>query len=805
METGKCLLFVGAGFSFGATNLKNEPIVSAAGLSEILLNACGTTDKSGYDLDTAADEYVDRFGDDSLVALLHQNFTSKDPTADQNTIICQPWHRIYTTNYDDLIEKIAHTQNKPLTVKEISDPVEPPLLGVTQLIHIYGNISRASPAEFKSKFLLTERQRDNSAFLNSPWKWRFNDDVLAAQAVVFVGFSMSDIDLRRLLGQLPPQVQEKTYFFDVPQIPIPIMKRLSRFGQLELIGASGLATSLGEKRVGPAVASTKFVPSSVDEIQFELRGSRDDISQPDIEKLLITGVLQEKKFSQRDIDGSPGSYTIKRGDNHLRRATSSARPVLIHSDIGNGKSVFAMQVAIDRCVSGGQAFRLRREPEQIGEVISYFQSLDTRAVIVADDIMKFPTLVRKLIDLRKSNLSIITTVRSNILEAARSLVETRIGPTSFTEIDLNISSPDEVRRISSYLDENGLWGSFAEFNATEKADFIAQKCGGQLRDIILSLFEQGSLHERVTSLVEAIGDLDPFVYRLLVLSALLTVAGHDEFDRFYIIADLVEYNGSYEDIRDALRKNGILGLIKIEGGEIGFRSPAFAEFLLRKSVGLVRALDVAKLALFHLDKFFSDDYEFDRANRALLKFSLYRRIFKENNLEERMEGFYDECRALGIAKRDPLFLVQRSITNMSAGRFSTSKMFIETAYAMAKSKRGFDTYQIDTHFAKLLLTESLRDGFSRNFERETKAHDLVQAVLARRKNDLYHPLSVLRLDGDLVKKWRPEMNSGERKQMATLIGRGSQLLNGFPDHQKNRHRSFSSVKQILDRAKKELS
>ena len=387
IESGRCILFVGAGFSFGASNLEGKPIVSATRLSKLLLEACEIKDDTGYDLDTAAEEYVTRFGDEALVTLLHKNFTSKDSTDDQKTIICQPWHRIYTTNYDDIIEKIAHLQNKALTTKEIADPVEPPLNGVTQLIHIYGNISRVSPAEFKRQFLLTERQRDNSAFINSPWKWRFNDDVLAAQAVVFAGFSLTDIDL----------------------------------------------------------------------------------------------------------------------------------------------------------------------------------------------------------------------------------------------------------------------------------------------------------------------------------------------------------------------------------------------------------------------------------SRALLKVSLYGRIFKSSNLEKQLEPFYDGCRPLSIAKRDPLFLVQRSITSMSANRFSSSKKFIDTAYAMAKTKPRFDTYQIDTHFAKVLLTESLHDGLTDRLDRETEAHDLIESVVKRRQNDLYHPLSVLRLDSELVKKWGPEMSPEQRKAMSRLVTRAERLLEAFPDRMRQRHRSVFSVKQGLQQAKKILS
>ncbi len=171
-------------------------------------------------------------------------------------------------------------------------------------------------------------------------------------------------------------------------------------------------------------------------------------------------------------------------------------------------------------------FRLRREPEQLSDIISYFQAFDGKATIIFDDLTKFPNLGRKLIDLRKNNITILATVRSNVLETSRSLIEARLGSSTFTEIDLNLASQDEIKSISAYLDENGLWGSLAELNEFEKNEFIKRKCGGQFRDVMLTLFDEGALHERVSELIDSIRDLSPSIFRLLILSALLTIAGH---------------------------------------------------------------------------------------------------------------------------------------------------------------------------------------------------------------------------------------------------------------------------------------
>jgi hypothetical protein len=89
-------------------------------------------------------------------------------------------------------------------------------------------------------------------------------------------------------------------------------------------------------------------------------------------------------------------------------------------------------------------------------------------------------------------------------------------------------------------------------------------------------------------------------------------------------------------------------------------------------------------------------------------------------------------------------------------------------------------------------------------DRETQAHNLIEGVLKRRHNDLYHPLSVLRLDSDIVKKWGPEIDAAQRKAMSGLVARAERLLDAFPGRMRQRHRSVFSVRQGLQQAKKAL-
>lgn len=206
IKGGNSVLFLGSGFSREGKNSNNESVRSAWQLQDLMLDQCGVIDRQDYDLESASQEYLDRFGERLTVDLLHRNFEIFETSPNQNIVVCQPWYRIYTTNYDNAAEHICKLKGKRLTIKDIHDKVEPPIDDVTQLIHIYGNVSKSSPDEFKKSFLLTESQRNNSPFISSPWFLRFSDDVLFADAIVFCGFSLKDLDIKRLLGRLPSNV-----------------------------------------------------------------------------------------------------------------------------------------------------------------------------------------------------------------------------------------------------------------------------------------------------------------------------------------------------------------------------------------------------------------------------------------------------------------------------------------------------------------------------------------------------------------------------------------------------------------------
>lgn len=123
INLGNSLLFVGSGFSIGATNSCGTSLPTGFDLARILYQECNEPSDEG-NLQDASNLYIEQFGETSLVNRLKSLFLIKDPrniTNDQKFITSLPWKRVYTTNYDNIIELGYEHSGRKIYPKTLSD------------------------------------------------------------------------------------------------------------------------------------------------------------------------------------------------------------------------------------------------------------------------------------------------------------------------------------------------------------------------------------------------------------------------------------------------------------------------------------------------------------------------------------------------------------------------------------------------------------------------------------------------------------------------------------------------------------
>ena len=118
------ILFLGAGFSCGASNKANA--MDGCKLKEYIYDTLakdkiGPEDEEevkGYDLRKLSDEiYRIYHGKTELYNLLHEMYINTRPAEFHDYLVKYPWKNIYTVNIDDLVENIYEEQGENIVVQ----------------------------------------------------------------------------------------------------------------------------------------------------------------------------------------------------------------------------------------------------------------------------------------------------------------------------------------------------------------------------------------------------------------------------------------------------------------------------------------------------------------------------------------------------------------------------------------------------------------------------------------------------------------------------------------------------------------
>lgn len=510
---GEALLFCGSGFSLGATNIKDEEFKKANELSKSLMDDCGFHDS--VSLDQAAEEYIEIKGETGLIDFLLSEFRVKTISDDHKVIGNQKWQRIYTTNYDNVIET-AYGNRLLQSVTLNNDPSV--FSNKTKLcVHLNGYIENLNLNTLLNEFKLTNTSYLTEEFIESKWIRQFRSDLTLCKAIFFIGFSMDhDLDISRVINQANSDIVKKTFFITHDKSTSLQIKRLKRFGEVFPINLSGFTAKLEAEKKGYKPTPLKFLPL----LSFKKIEQHNtlpiNVDNTNVDNLFIRGILDELLVNYSVNQPEDYKYCFRRDKLNDIIDNIENHDFIIHSDLGNGKTVFIECLKYMLDLKGYPVFKYisysARALQEIDDICQKYPD----AIFIIDNYKQNKSIVDQITIYRSQKQRIILTERTNIYESNQSIEESLTNPQS---ISLNYLSNSEIKELVQLINKYGFWQNKIGYTPLQKEEYIKNDLKSSLKFVLLDIIKSPEIIGRYKNLINSIrehkGYYDTVLYLLI--------------------------------------------------------------------------------------------------------------------------------------------------------------------------------------------------------------------------------------------------------------------------------------------------
>ena len=450
---GNAVLFAGAGCSDGAINIRNKNFLRSSDFAKLLAEKAGL--KEVPPLEDAAEAFVDAHGQNALIAEVKAEFTTKILTDHHIEIGSLPWKRVYTTNYDDVLEQ-AYAQNskklQPVTMRH--DPFQLPK-GQTLCIHFNGYVNNLDLDTIDTDLKLTDTSFITSAIAASPWAVIFRQDVRFARAVLFIGYSLHDLDIRRILLEIP-QLRDKCVFVLGRSPDSSSIRRAQKFGNSYNISVAEFCTQVKKNR-------RTYVPTDIPYLStLSIREhlppkTRANITDRAFTELLLYGTHHQAMLS--DSFHSGRRYLLQRSKQTqlFKHIDSGHRVVIVCSDLGNGKTLFLHGTRLEALEQGFRVFEVRQHNEQAASELEAIARLDENALVTIEEYQDWIPEIARFLTFSVGSTTLVLTARNSLHDIASDNLVRSTGLQSIPEVHLDILEDEEIEWFSDAFDEYGLW------------------------------------------------------------------------------------------------------------------------------------------------------------------------------------------------------------------------------------------------------------------------------------------------------------------------------------------------------------
>ncbi|ENG7994465.1 SIR2 family protein [Vibrio vulnificus] len=734
---GDALLFLGAGASKLSKNKFDKPLPVGGELTQIIKNDLGL--QVDYPLEKISNFYKEKKGESTLIRLLREYLDIVSIDESYTELASQDWIRVWTTNYDNAYEMACESVGKKFASfsPNTYDPKTKRLHDYSQeIIHINGRLGRAT-LNLPDDFILTSRDYAIKKFSGNSLSRVFEADLNNAKAIVFVGYSLADLDVLRYIGSID-RLKRKVYFIDREDLDEVSEFELSQYGTILKIGIAGFVKDIMERKLSWKPISRIESYRYFEKVEFNLENAKEHSSFDDFLKLIIQGEVSNDFIYSAKEDGR---YTVARSvENEIFHLISSGGTgVFIHGGFGCGKTILLKRLAIQIVNSGVDVFNRVGFSDCKSEVVKLCNR-EQPFVLIIDDYQKDKDVVDAFFENASSSCSIILAERTDNFQMSSDVTLDNCEKWGSSYI-FNIDRLDkvEVDNFIELFNKRAVWGLRADDNNLEKSSFIRSDCKSRLSDLLLELLKSKQIQEKLLDITKPFTKTEFYKDVLTLICVLSCIKSTSESrversgnifevsEKHLAMKDLpvnenlLEYcfGVESEDYQALVKDKSIKNIIDFETNEIKFKSSIVARYILNNADQTSDITEVIATVVENLEYLLERDKDYTWLCERLVNFGQIEKLLPRDGRAPALINFYERIQNIQYFSEHPLFWLQYSIAEHSLGHHDTATYHLDNALAFGKTfneKKGFNgkwaPYQINTTYARHLISEAKQIGNS---------------------------------------------------------------------------------------------
>lgn len=726
IAAGQAILFTGAGFSNLTTNIKTDEPSAAESLAHDICNLGGFSKDS--DLRFVTDYFMENNNKTDLVKLLKEKYTLTSTHKIHETICQARWKRFYTTNYDKSIEMSCANIGKYVECIDISEPTTIYYKRDSLCIHLNGSIDSLNEESLENTFKLsTSSYISPDSFIQSDWHYYFKRDLERCSAIVFVGYSMYDIEIQKILYE-NSLLKDKTYFITRSEPSDKTVFTLSKFGHIVPIGVEGFAGLIEENLDIIEGYDTDYELQSL--TLFDLPDSNIDIRDADVESMIMFGHTNADSIADATLSEQRIPYIIKRKSLELvKDFILNNKNIVLYSDMGNGKSIISTQIHAYLTTSSIDCYYVSDLDGDFIEDIDHLSKIGKKIVITLDGYERYLELIKHYSLSLPDNINIVATSRTSEHERLRSTLKS-VG-FNYNEISLDILSENEIEKLIDIVDNLGMWDDKAGLSIERKIKFIQNKHNSQLSLTLLHLFNAPQIKDRISK------ELSPLLDNPDIKDTVFSIALCHILDipcTFSMISDIAGNDKIYSD--ELRNNNNFKNLFHMNDQRIHAKSSLFCLSLVRNHFSPIFVVTTLQKIARRFNEYGQKDYEQEVIFKSILRFSFVERLLSDKNKKSSLKSYYENLKiSVSWLKNSPHFWLQYAMANITFKEYGKAQSFLTQSYSIAQNRGdSYYTSHIDTQQSRLFILIALDENDPyRIYEGFSKAH----SILDKLDNDVY--------------------------------------------------------------------